>query len=57
MCCPALEGLAMKINKKTVESAVLPSGKGEATFWDDDIPGFGLRISRAEADPWSFSTG
>jgi integrase len=34
----------MKINKKTVESAILPSGKGEATFWDDDIPGFGLRI-------------
>jgi integrase len=36
----------MKINKTTIASAQLPAGKSEWKHWDDDIPGFGLRIRK-----------
>ena len=36
----------MKINKTTIASAQLPEGKSEWKHWDDDIPGFGLRIRK-----------
>lgn len=39
----------MKINKAAVASAQLPAGKTEWKFWDDDIPGFGLRIRKGGA--------
>jgi integrase len=34
----------MKLTKPTVERLVLPPGKSEAIFFDDDVPGFGLRL-------------
>ena len=36
----------MKINDRTITSAspVMPRGKTDHTFWDDDIPRFGLRL-------------
>ena len=34
----------MKLNKSTVDGAVLPAGKSDVVFWDDDLPGFGLRL-------------
>ena len=36
----------MKITKTTIAGAMLPPGKSEFKFWDDDVPGFGLRIRR-----------
>ena len=34
----------MKLTPTAVRSAVLPKGKTEAIFFDDDIPGLGLRL-------------
>ncbi|HZC55485.1 MAG TPA: Arm DNA-binding domain-containing protein, partial [Xanthobacteraceae bacterium] len=34
----------MKLTTVTVRTQALPAGKSEAIFFDDDIPGFGLRI-------------
>ena len=39
----------MKINKTAIAGAELPAGKTEWKFWDDDIPGFGLRIRKGGA--------
>ena len=34
----------MKLTTKSVGTAALPSGKSEAIYFDDGIPGFGLRV-------------
>lgn len=34
----------MKLTTMTVRSASLPAGKSEAIFFDDSVPGFGLRV-------------
>ena len=34
----------MKLTTATVRTQPLPDGKSEAIFFDDDIPGFGLRV-------------
>ena len=34
----------MKLTATAVRSAALPAGKSETIFFDDDIPGFGLRL-------------
>jgi hypothetical protein len=34
----------MKLTATTVRTAALPAHKTEAIFFDDDIPGFGLRL-------------
>ncbi len=34
----------MKLTTATVRTQPLPDGKNEAIFFDDDIPGFGLRV-------------
>jgi len=34
----------MKFTATTVRSAKLPAGKSDFIFWDDEIPGFGLRL-------------
>ena len=34
----------MKLTAATVRSAGIPPGKSETIFFDDDVPGFGLRI-------------
>jgi Arm DNA-binding domain len=39
----------MKINKTAIAGAELPPGKTEWKFWDDDIPGFGLRVRKGGA--------
>ena len=36
----------MKITATTIRSLVLPAGKLEDLFWDDDIPGFGARLRK-----------
>ncbi len=34
----------MKLTATTVRTQTLPGGKSEAIFFDDDVPGFGLRL-------------
>ena len=34
----------MKLTKDTVAKLTLPAGKSEHVVWDDDIPGFGIRL-------------
>ena len=34
----------MILNTKTVAAASLPSGKADVIHFDDDMPGFGLRL-------------
>ncbi|MEY3083666.1 MAG: hypothetical protein RJA94_3651, partial [Pseudomonadota bacterium] len=32
-----------KLSKREIDALILPEGK-EAFLWDDDLPGFGLRV-------------
>jgi hypothetical protein len=34
----------MKLTRAAVQAIMLPSSKAEAIFFDDEIPGFGLRL-------------
>jgi integrase len=34
----------MKLNAKTVAAAALPAGRDDHVVWDDDMPGYGLRL-------------
>jgi Arm domain-containing DNA-binding protein len=34
----------VRLDARTVADAVLPTGKSDAIFFDDDLPGFGLRL-------------
>jgi integrase len=34
----------MKLTKDSVTALALPAGKSEQFFWDDDLPGFGVRL-------------
>jgi integrase len=44
----------MKLTQKTVAALELPKGKSEAIFFDDDLPGFGLRIRAGGARTWVY---
>jgi integrase len=37
----------LKLTKKAVEALMLPDGKSDAIFFDDDLPGFGFRLRRS----------
>src|SRR5215469_11523219 len=51
MCSPRTS--AMKFTKDTVSTLTLPAGKSETEVWDDDIPGFGIRL-RPHSTQWIF---
>jgi integrase len=44
----------MRLTRKTVAEAKLPSGKTDHVFWDDDIAGFGLRLRQGGAKSWVY---
>ena len=44
----------MKLTAATVRGLTLPAGKSEAIFFDDDIPGFGLRVREGGSRNWIF---
>jgi integrase len=44
----------MRLNSKTVKALSLAAGKAEQTFWDDDLPGFGVRLRASGGASWIF---
>jgi integrase len=44
----------MKLTAAIVRSAGIPPGKSEAIFFDDDVPGFGLRVREAGSRSFVF---
>ena len=44
----------MKFNKTNVAQITLPAGKSDYTFFDDDIPQFGLRVRAGGSKNWVF---
>ena len=44
----------MKLVQKAIDRLVLPEGKSEAIFFDDDLAGFGLRLRAGGSRTWIF---
>jgi integrase len=44
----------MKLTAKGIQGLKLPAGKTDQLFWDDDIPGFGLRVRAGGSRNWVF---
>lgn len=44
----------MKLTATTVRALKVPTGKSEAIFFDDDVPGFGLRLREHGSRTWVF---
>jgi hypothetical protein len=44
----------MKLTGAAVAKLGLPSGKSEAFYWDDDVPGLALRLRAAGSRNWVF---
>ena len=42
----------MRLTKATVTGLVLAAGKSDAIFFDDDIPGFGVRLRAGGKRTW-----
>ena len=47
----------MKLTQPTVNSLTLPLGKSDAIFFDDEVPGLGLRIRGGDKRSWIFQYG
>ena len=44
----------MKLTAGTIKSLALPAGKGETIVFDDDVPGFGLRLREGGSRSYIF---
>ena len=44
----------MKFNKTNASQVELPAGKTEIVVFDDDVPGFGLRVRAGGSRMWVF---
>jgi integrase len=44
----------MKLNKNSVSQIKIPAGKNEIVVFDDDVPGFGLRLRAGGSRNWIF---
>jgi integrase len=44
----------MKLTKQSLNNLVLPAGKSEAIFFDDDLPGLGIRLRAGGSANWVF---
>jgi integrase len=47
----------MKLTARNIHTLPLPSGKPEHVYWDDDVPGFGLRLRETGACTLIFQYG
>jgi len=44
----------MKLTQRTVDTLDLPKGKSEAIIFDEDLPGFGLRMRAGGKRSWVY---
>jgi integrase len=44
----------MKLTQPIVDGLVLPAGDDERTYWDEEVPGFGLRLRGGGSRVWVF---
>ena len=44
----------MKLTQRNISTVVVPSGKSEVIKFDDDVPGFGLRVRTGGSRQWIF---
>jgi integrase len=44
----------MKLTQKTINALAVPRGKSECIVFDEDLPGFGLRLRRGGARTWVY---
>ena len=44
----------MKLSDRQIAALTLPPGKREALYFDDDVPGFALRLRASGASAWIF---
>ena len=42
----------MRLTDKSIRDLVCPAGMSERTFWDSELPGFGLRVRTSGARSW-----
>jgi hypothetical protein len=54
--CPATlrKGLPMKLTKANISRVTVPRGKSEIIVFDDDVPGWGLRVRAGGSATWIF---
>jgi integrase len=45
----------MRLTDKAIAGLALPAGKNEAIFYDDDLPGFGLRLRAGGSMRWVYT--
>jgi integrase len=44
----------MRLNDRTIAALIIPQGKSELLVFDDDLPGFGLRLRAGGSRKWVF---
>ena len=55
--CPPIwpdEDRLMRLTATAMRSLICPDGKSEQTFFDDDLPGFGLRVRASGSKSWLY---
>ena len=45
----------MRLTDKTTAALTVPKGKVEAIYYDDDLPGFGLRLRAGGSRRWVYT--
>jgi hypothetical protein len=45
----------MKLTQEAIGRLRLPAGKNEAIYFDDQLPGFGVRLRAAGSKKWSYN--
>ena len=53
-CFPTDRGAAMEFTTRSVRDLQLARGAKEAIFFDDDVPGFGIRLREGGSRTWIF---
>jgi len=47
----------VKLTQPTINNLALPPGKSDAIYFDDDVPGLGLRLRGGGKRCWIFQYG
>jgi integrase len=49
-----MRGPIVKLTSKSIQGLKLPAGKADHLFWDDDLPGLGIRLRAGGSRSWVF---